>query len=256
MSSAHEQRSGAAKFIDNIPDGSRITDSSFRRRHRAILLAVALQIPFLFGVSRLAGTESFTGATLPEIPVVESFIGAGLVAAALGVGIAPFLPRRVRSATASFAFMLSASVLAYFSGGFIEAHFLYFVGVGVVAAYEDWVPFAVAIGYVGFQHSVFGLLEGVTVYNHPAAMANPVKWGMIHAFLVACLAVAVLAQWQSVSAARDRVEEKLKDVKKAKANVEEERERAEQQKQEAQAAREEAEAKRQEAQQQRERVRD
>ena len=172
------------RFIQNVPDGSRITDTSFQSRHRAVLIVTALQIPILFLLSRFTGTEQITGATFPQIPLVHSFAGVGIIAVAVSVGILPMLPRRLRSAIASFGFMTIASVLAYFSGGFIEAHFLYFVGVGVVALYEDWVPFVVAIGYVGLQHSVFGSLGSISVYNHPTTMANPVIWRLIHAFFV------------------------------------------------------------------------
>jgi methyl-accepting chemotaxis protein len=236
-----------AKFVRNIPDGSRITEESFRRRHRAVLVATAIQVPVLFALSRFSGTEAVTGATFPGIPMAHSIVGVGIIALAVSVGAVPMLPRRVRTAVASFGFMTTASVLAYFSGGFIEAHFMYFVGVGVVALYEDWAPFAVAIGYVAFQHSVFGSLGTITVYNHPAAMANPVTWGLIHAVFVSFLAVAVLFHWQSLSAARDKIEQRMATVEQARDEVEQQRKQAERQ-------RERAEQQQQEAQKQRERA--
>src|SRR6056297_1688904 len=133
------------RFISNTPDGSRIADSAFERRHRGVLITTALFLPFVFAVSRLTGVESVTGAELPSIPLVHSVAGVGLIAVLLGVAAVPMLPRRVRTSLASTGFMTTAAVLAYFTGGFIEAHFLYFVGVGIVALYEDWVPFGVAI---------------------------------------------------------------------------------------------------------------
>jgi len=106
----------------------------------------------------MQGLESITGAELPAIPLLHSIVGVSLVLVLLVVAALPQMPRRARSSLASVGFMVNASVLAYFTGGFIEAHFLYFVGVGVVALYEDWVPFALTIGYVAVQHSVFGLI--------------------------------------------------------------------------------------------------
>ena len=226
------------RFINNTPDGSRITDESFEARHRNVLIAIALQLPFIFGVSRLTGVESVTGAELPAIPLTHSIAGIVFLAIPLGIAIAPSLPRRVRTSLASFAFMSTAAILAYFTGGFIEAHFLYFVGVGVVALYEDWVPFAVAIGYVATQHSVFGLIEWFTVYNHPAAMANPVVWGGVHAFFVSLLSVAILVNWQSLAIARNEIEEQMSEVEQAKETVEQKRAEAEKQRKQAETQRE------------------
>jgi methyl-accepting chemotaxis protein len=233
------------EFINNIPDGSRIAEDSFESRHRTVLLATAALVPFLFAISRLTGVESVTGAELPVIPLSHSVAGVGLIGALLGAATISTLPRRVRTSLASFGFMTTAAVLAYFSGGFIEAHFLYFVGVGVVALYEDWVPFGVAIGYVAGQHSIFGLIEWFTVYNHPAAMANPAVWGGIHAVFVSMLSVAILFHWQSLAKARDEIEAQMteaerakEDAEAAKREAEQERERAKQQRREAETQRE------------------
>ena len=239
LSTTLQETSGrVTDFIDNIPDGSRISDRSFEARHRAVLVATGLFVPFIFAISRMTGLESVTGAELPAIPLSHSLVGSGLVVGLLVAAAVPSLPRRVRTALSSFAFMTNAAVLAYFSGGFIEAHFLYFVGVGVVALYEDWVPFGVAIGYVAGQHSVFGLIEWFTVYNHPAAMAKPVVWGGIHAVFVSMLSVAILFHWQSLVKARDEVEAQIAEVEQAKTEVEQERERAETQRQQAEQQRE------------------
>ncbi|ATW88527.1 methyl-accepting chemotaxis protein [Halohasta litchfieldiae] len=235
------------RFIANTPDGSRISDSAFEGRHRGVLLTTALLLPFIFAVSRLTGVESVTGAELPSIPMLHSVAGVGLIALLIGIAAVPTLPRRVRTSLASAGFMTTAAVLAYFTGGFIEAHFLYFVGVGVVALYEDWVPFGVAIGYVATQHSVFGLIEWFTVYNHPAAMAKPVVWGGIHAVFVSMLSVAILVQWQSLAVARNEIEAKLADVEQAKDDIEKQSQKAEKQ-------RREAEKQRQQVEQQREQM--
>ena len=92
------------QFIANTPDGSRISDAAFERRHRGVLLTTALFLPFIFAVSRLTGVESVTGAELPSIPLVHSVAGVGLIAVLLGVAAVPTLPRRVRTSLASTGF--------------------------------------------------------------------------------------------------------------------------------------------------------
>ncbi|WP_435099255.1 methyl-accepting chemotaxis protein [Halorubrum sp. N11] len=207
-------------YIENTPNGKEIPDETFKRRHIGVLAFTLALLPFVFGVSRMVGAESITGAELPVIPMLHSVVGSGIVLGLVVIAAIPALSRRVRAATGAVAFMAQASVLAYFTGGFIEAHFLYFVGVGVVALYEDWVPFAITIGYVAIQHSVFGLIEWFTVYNHQAAMANPIVWGGIHAVGVLMLAGTITFLWQSLAIqrqqAREKVQEKLEEAEEAR----------------------------------------
>ncbi len=239
-------RSAVAEYVENTPNGTEIPDESFRRRHRGVLVVTAVLLVGVVGISRLSGVQSVTGAELPVVPLSHSVAGGGLVAGLLAVAAVPVLPRRLRSAVAAMAFMTLSALLAYFTGGFIEAHFLYFVGVGVVALYEDWVPFGITIGYVATQHSVFGLIEWFTVYNHPAAMANPVVWGGIHAVGVLMLATAVTFLWQSIAIQRRRTEErigeKLEEVRQAQELAEEKRQEATRKKEEMTALNERLEA--------------
>ena len=54
----------------------------------------------------------------------------------------------------------------------------------VIALYQDWAPFLLAIVYVAVDHGVVGTLLPGLVYNHPDAYAHPWKWALIHATLV------------------------------------------------------------------------
>ena len=244
--SAGQGRSAVERYIENTPNGTEIPDESFTKRHRGILSFTTALLPVVFVISRMQGVESITGAELPAIPLLHSLVGVGLVAGLLVVAALPQMPRRGRSSLASVAFMINASVLAYFTGGFIEAHFLYFVGVGVVALYEDWVPFGITIGYVAVQHSVFGLIEWFAVYNHPAAMANPVVWGSIHGIGVLMLAAAITFLWQSLAIqrrqAREKIQEKLEEAEEARELAETKQQEAAQQKERMSALNEELEA--------------
>lgn len=214
------EQSAFRQYIENTPNGTEIPDESFSKRHRGILVFTVALLPIVFAISRATGIESVTGAELPTIPLTHSLVGTGLVFAFLAVAAIPQVSRRVRSSLSSIGFMITGSILAYYTGGFIEAHFLYFIGVGIVALYEDWVPFAITIGYVAAQHSFFGLIEWFTVYNHPAAMANPAVWGGIHALGVLMLATTITFLWQSLAIqrqqAREKIKEKLEEANEAK----------------------------------------
>ena len=200
------------RFLRGVPAGDRLGADQFTLRHRAIVASLVVQAPLLFVLSRLSGTGAITGTPFPEIPLAHGLAGSGIILALAVVSLLPMLPRRVRSITAAFGFMTCAAVLAYFWGGFVEAHFMYFVGVGVVAMYEDWLPLGLAVVYVAVQHSIFGHTAGEMVYNHEPAMANPEVWGFIHAFFVLILVVAILFQWRSIELTRDSLDDSMEDV--------------------------------------------
>ena len=218
-----DTRTALDRFLAGIPSGDRLDDDQFALRHRAIVVFLIVQAPLLFVISRLSGTGAITGTPFPEIPLTHSLVGSGIVLGLAAVSLLPVLSRRVRSITASFGFMTGAAVLAYFWGGFVEAHFLYFVGVGVVAMYEDWLPLALAVVYVAVQHSLFGHTAGQMVYNHEPAMANPEVWGFIHAFFVLLLVGAILFQWRSIELTRNSLDDSMDDIE----TLEEQREEIE-----------------------------
>jgi len=217
-------------FVNYTPNGESIPEDAWRRRHRNVLLVVAAQVPPLLALGLFEGTESITGAEIPSwsLPVVLGAVGVVLGLA--GAAALPAVNRRARTGLATLALLSESAVLVFFSGGFIEAHFHYFVVMGVVAAYEDWLPFLLGIGYVANQHAVFGVVDSSLVYNHEAAAINPVVWALIHATFVLGLATALTANWFSTMRSREEtatLEEKNAEIAAAKTEAEEARAEAE-----------------------------
>ena len=134
------------ELVRYIPSGDTIPEESWSARHRNILIVLFAHIPFLLALGLYEGTEStVTGATIPEISVARVVVqlavltGIGMLAAYPGFG------RRLRTALASVGIVVASTTLVFFSGGFIEAHFHFFVAIVVLALYEDWLPFALGI---------------------------------------------------------------------------------------------------------------
>ncbi len=73
--------------------------------------------------------------------------------------------RRVRTILSVTAVFVSSLALVQFSGGYIEAHFHFFVGMAMVAVYEDWVPFLWGLAYVVLTHGYFGTIDPSRVYT-------------------------------------------------------------------------------------------
>jgi diguanylate cyclase (GGDEF)-like protein len=108
------------------------------------------------------------------------------------------LSRSFRASAASFGLVTASVVLVHLSGGYVEAHFHFFVVVGILALYQDWAPFLIAVGYVVAHHAVVGILDPDSVFNHAAARENPVLWSFIHGAFVLAASVASLIAWRFV----------------------------------------------------------
>ena len=158
----HRVRSLASALHVLIPEGRPLPEPVWRRRHWGIVVLLWAHVVGLAIFAIVAGSQ-------PRHALAES---AAVAAFALLAGFERF-GRRFAATMACVGLLTSSALLVHFSGGYIEMHFHFFVMVGLMALYQDWVPFLLAIGYVVVHHGVVGVLEPRTVFNHPAAWANP-----------------------------------------------------------------------------------
>lgn len=242
-----------SKLFDSfkyIPNGSKIPTDLWKSRHRKILLFLFLHIPILVLIGLYSGTESLlTGASIPETSNLRIAIQISLIILFGVLSVSDRISRRIRSIFATTAISISSTSLVFFTGGFIEAHFHFFVAIAFLAIYEDWLPIVFGVFYVGVSHAIFGIVSPDRVYNHIAAINNPFAWGVIHAIFVSGILIAVVNQWKSVEMSRekieqekDRVEEKLNEIE----DLEKEREEILQQKEEIEKQREQIERQKEE----------
>ncbi len=169
----------------SLPEGGKLPDNDWKVRHFGILTLLWLHVPavVLFGL------------TVDNNPVHLMFEALPIAASA---GAATYLrDRRTASTVAtSVGLMTSSAVLVHLSGGVIEAHFHFFVMVGVVVLYQEWWPFLVAIGYVVLHHGVIGSLFPEDVYNHPAAVNGAWKWAVVHGVFILGMSAAGILAWR------------------------------------------------------------
>jgi PAS domain S-box-containing protein len=114
---------------------------------------------------------------------------AALVAAYLPLG------RALSASIAAGGLMVCSGVIVHLSGGMIEAHFHFFVMIPVIAMYEAWAPFTVAVAYVLFHHGIMGTLDPQAVFNHPAARERPWVFAGVHAGFFAFASIACVVNW-------------------------------------------------------------
>jgi methyl-accepting chemotaxis protein len=223
-SRARELYDAIRDVVRYIPRGESLPEETWKKRHRNVLVLLLAHAPLLFALGTFTGTDPFlTGADFTAVPLEHAVGGVALVTVFAAVAWWPRLPRRVRASVTAVGLMTSSALLVYFSGGFIEAHFHFFVVAGVIAIYEDWLPFAVGIVYVAVEHSAFGMSNPEVVYNHPDAIANPMGWGLVHAIFLLGLCAALVSNWVSIERSREETRkqiENVKDSQEARAEVE------------------------------------
>ncbi len=239
-------------MLEYLPDGSTIPEETWRTRHRWFVLVVLAHVPILLVLGLLEGTEStVTGITLPQTPLWRLGLNLGLTTAFAGAAAVGRFPRRLRTVFAVTALAFTSGSLVMVTGGYIEAHFHFFVATGMFALYEDWLPFGIGIVYVVLTHGVFGMMRPSLVYNHTAAQVHPWVWGLIHGAFVAMLATALTAHLIGIEKSRRAAQRRLAEAEKRANRIDDLEQRQaeiEEEKAEAERAREEAERRRTEAQ--------
>lgn len=178
-----------------IPEGRALPEKEWRVRHHAILILTWLHA---FGLTVFGLYQGFG-------TIQSAAEGAVIGAAALAAGWNK-LGRSARSAAASLGLITSSAIVVQFSGGYIEAHFHFFVMLAVISLYEDWIPYLLAILFVAVEHGLSGQFVPRVVYNHNDAFAHPWKWAIIHAGFVLGESVVLLANWRVNERARARVD--------------------------------------------------
>ncbi len=168
-----------------LPHGQLLTPEVWARRHRGIVVLLWLHVAGVaaFGVARGKG-------------LAHSGSEAAVVAVFALLATHPAWGRRARSAAAVLGLITASAVLVHLSGGVIEMHFHFFVMIGVITLYQDWLPFGLALAYVVVHHGVLGALRPTDVYDHPAAWHQPWKWALIHGGFVLAASVAYLVNWR------------------------------------------------------------
>ncbi len=170
-----------------LPKGQLLPEHVLRRRHRSIVILLWLHVPALFAFGVLMGNSALhTGIDVSM--VVLCGVGASLERFRL----------KARIIAASFGLVTCSAVLVDLWGGITEAHFHFFVMIGVLTLYQDWTPFLVAIAFVVIHHGVGGVLDPRAVFgDNPQADKDPWLWAGIHGAFVLAASVAHVVAWRT-----------------------------------------------------------
>jgi diguanylate cyclase (GGDEF)-like protein/PAS domain S-box-containing protein len=194
-STASSARTGVfGRIRSALPRGGVLSAEDFAKRQRVV---VAVLLGHLIGVLAFGLSR---GTTLPDLILAEGVVLLFTIAA-----WQPHLLRpRPRAAVSAVGLLMCSAILVQMSDGSIEMHFHFFVMVALIALYQDWLPFLLAIAFVAMHHGVIGVLAPDHVYDHHEAWSAPWKWAAIHAAFVLAASAAQVAQWRMVEDEYDR----------------------------------------------------
>lgn len=174
-----------------IPRGQRLTDAEFTQRHRIVLALLFIQLPVVVLVAAWQGHLSHSNLW------VFILLTAGLAAAGIKVK-----SQQLRAAVAGVGMLLACSMLLHAGGGSTHLHIWFYVAFAAVSLYQVWMPFIVAVLFVGVHHIVMSLARPAMVFSDPAAMANPLPYALLHAVFLLLEAGLLAYGWSFTAQAR------------------------------------------------------
>jgi signal transduction histidine kinase len=168
-----------------LPRGNTLDEETFRQRHLFLSWVLGLHVPALF----LFGLWRGYGATHSALEVVIPI--ACLIMARLARN------RRLAAFFITAGLVFCSSVLVHLSGGMIEAHFHFFILVGLIALYQDWVPFLWNVLFTVVSHGAGSVIAGDLMFNHEAGQEQPWSWAAIHGVAVLAACVSEIIFWKN-----------------------------------------------------------
>ncbi|HWH93904.1 MAG TPA: sensor domain-containing diguanylate cyclase [Baekduia sp.] len=180
-------------LISALPRGRTLPVESWRARHAWMVRVLWAHVVGLLAWGLLLGDPAWHAA-VDVAPIAISGAGASYTG----------FSRRGRAALVCIGLLTCSALVVHLMNGAIEGHFHFFVMVTLVALYEEWFPYLLAIAFVAAHHGLTGLLQPGAVFNHPAAIAHPWRWASIHALFITALGVVNLVSWRMHEDERER----------------------------------------------------
>jgi hypothetical protein len=203
-----------------VPRGVRLEEAAFATRHRMLTVVALAHVPVLVAVAVWLDSTS-TSLWLG--------LGAIVVACLVATGESS---QAARSTLVGFALVMTSTYLVYVADGLTDMHIHFYVMLALIALYQSWSPFLLAIAMVAGHHFVLGTIAPDTVFSEAGAQEDPLGFALLHAGLLLAMAVALAVGWrfaEDAEAARRlqqrRAEERALAEAAAQAELAEERAR-------------------------------
>jgi signal transduction histidine kinase len=196
------------KLTEWLPKGNTLDDAAWTRRHRLLEWVLLAHVPGLFVIGVGLG-KPVSVTLLSLVPVLVLLAGGHLLAG----------QRRLASSLVTGGLVYCSAALVGLTGGMIEAHFHFFIIIGFIALYQDWVPFLWNVLFVVVSHGFGTIFYSQLIFNHPAAQQNPWLWSAIHGVAVLFACVGMVIFWRITEDEQSAKEEMGRDLVLADAEI-------------------------------------
>ena len=196
----------ARRLSDVLPSGKSLPPEVWRVRHRFMLVVIWLHLAGL-GIAGVATGQNAGQLSFELVPILLCALAAAL----------PTGSRQLRGSMVAFGALYCSGALVNIAQGSTEAHFHFFVMVAMLAAYEEWMPYLLAVGFVVVHHGLVGVLDPSSVYANASAVASPWKWALIHAAFVLGLCVVNVISWRLNENMRAQAADALEQMRRSEA---------------------------------------
>jgi len=175
----------ATALRDYVPTGNTLDDETFRYRHRLLCWVLGIHLPALFVFGLVRGHS-------------PGYLALGLLVPAGCLLVAEMVRnRRLAAFHVTAGLVFCSSVLVELSDGMIEAHFHFFVLIGLIALYQDWVPFLWDVVFTVLSHGLGSALAAASMFNHHAGQDHPWTWAAVHGVAVFAACIGVIVFWKN-----------------------------------------------------------
>jgi signal transduction histidine kinase len=172
------------RLLDYLPRGNTLDDRSWRRRHNLLQWVLLIHLPAMLALGLVLGN-----------PPIE--VGYTLIAPTVFLVLGHVLHnRRLAASCVTGGLVFCSAGLVVLTSGSIEAHFHFFIIIGFIALYQDWVPFLWNVGFTFLSHGVGTIWLGSLIFSHGAGQANPWLWSFIHGIAVLFACVGMVIFWR------------------------------------------------------------
>jgi diguanylate cyclase (GGDEF)-like protein len=169
-----------------LPEGRALPPRTWERRHRAIVRFALFQA---LGVGLFGLLRHFS----PVVCATDTM----LVAAPAVLACYRPASQGVRTISATVSLMFASATIVDLANGSDVAHFHFFVMLGIVALYQDWMAFGVCIIITVLHHAVLGTIDPKVVYGDTAEARNPIVWAFIHGGFILASSITYLIAWKT-----------------------------------------------------------
>jgi methyl-accepting chemotaxis protein len=161
-----------------------LDEASFRARHRVISVVLVAHLPVLAAIGLLRDVHGFL------------LWGQLAVMAVLLVGGQVLAGQAARASAVSLGLMIGADVLVHVGGGLTDLHIWFYVLLAMVALYQSWVPFLLAVAFVAVHHAAMSLWMPMSVFSTHEAQQSPLLFAGLHAVFLLAEATFLAYGWK------------------------------------------------------------